>query len=166
MVKPAPKLGEAGCVSESSEVERPVKNTTRKRKLDVSPDIRQRLKKFEKENPTDSPVKSFFKQFQYESEIEDKRMTRSRRASFSPRGESAKESVNEKEPLNEGGMDKSLEERIRDGQNQFMKEIKEMLNANITKSIKDAIGSVLPGVKQKITTLTEKIESQTGELSF
>ena len=71
MVEPALKLGEAGCVSESSEVEKPVKNTTRKRKLDVSPDIRRRLRKFEKENPTDSPVKSFFKQFQYEGEEEE-----------------------------------------------------------------------------------------------
>ena len=60
MVKPAPKLGKAGCVSESSEVEKPVKNTTRKRKLDVSPDIRRRLQKFEREKPTDSPVKFFF----------------------------------------------------------------------------------------------------------
>ena len=68
MVEPAQKIGEASCVSESSEVEKPAKNTTRKRKLDVSPDIRQRLRKFEKENPTDSPVKSFFKQFQYEGE--------------------------------------------------------------------------------------------------
>ena len=76
MVERAPKLEEAGCVSESSDAERPVKNTTRKRKLDVSPDIRRRLRKFETENPTDSPVKSFFKQFQYKSEIEDERMTR------------------------------------------------------------------------------------------
>ena len=92
-------------------------------------------------------------------------MTRSRRTSSSPQGESAKESANEKGPLNEGGEEKSLEECIRDGQNQFMMEIKETLNANITKSIKDAIGSVLPGVEQKITTLTETIESQSGESS-
>ena len=46
-----------------------------------------------------------------------------------------------------------------------MIEIKETLNTNITQSIKDAIGSVLPGVEQKITTLTETIESQTGEFS-
>ena len=46
-----------------------------------------------------------------------------------------------------------------------MKEIRETLSANITKSIKDAIGSVLPGVEQKITTLTEKIEGQSGEFS-
>ena len=46
-----------------------------------------------------------------------------------------------------------------------MIEIKETLNANITKSIKDAIGSVLPGVEQKITALTEKIEGQSGEFS-
>ena len=161
----APKLGEAGCVSESSDAERPVKNTTRKRKLDVSPDIRQRLRKFEKENPTNSPVKSFFKQFQYESEIEDERMARSRRTSSSPQGESAKESVSDKELLNEGSKEKSLEERIREDKDRFMKEIQETLSANITKSIKDAIGSVLLGVEQKITTLTEKIEGQSGEFS-
>ena len=78
MVDQAPNWGEAGCVSELSETERPVKATTRKRKLEVSPDIRRRLRKFEKENPTDSPVKSFLKQFQYESETEDDKMTRSR----------------------------------------------------------------------------------------
>ena len=123
MADRAPKPGEAGCVSESSDTERPVKNTTRKRKLEVSPDIRRRLRKFEKENPTDSPVKSFFKQFQYESEIEDERMTRSRRTSSSPRGKSAKESVNDKKLLNKGSKEKSLEERIREDQDRFMKEI-------------------------------------------
>ena len=117
MVEPALKLGKAGCVSESSEVEKPVKNTTRKRKLHVSPDIRQRLQKFKKENPTDSPVKSFFKQFQYKGEAGEERMTRSRRASSSSWAKSAKESANEKEPLNEGGEEKSLKEGIRDGRN-------------------------------------------------
>ena len=57
MVDLAKNQGEAGCVTELSDTERPVKNTTQKRKLDVSPDIRRRLRKFEKENTTDSPVK-------------------------------------------------------------------------------------------------------------
>ena len=46
-----------------------------------------------------------------------------------------------------------------------MIEIKETLNANISQSVKDAISAVMPGVEQKITTLTETIESQTGEIS-
>ena len=83
--------------------------------------------------------------------------------SSSPRGESAKENFSDKELLNEGSEEKSLEECICEDQDRFMKEIRETLSANITKSIKDAIGSVLPGVEQKITTLTEKIEGQSGE---
>ena len=165
MVDLTPNPGEAGCVSELSDTERPVKNTTRKRKLEVSPDIRQRLRKFEKENPTDSPVESFFKQFQYESEIEDERMTRSRRTSSSPRGEKAKENASDKELLNKGSDEKSLEERIREDQDKFMKEIRETLSANITNSINEAISSVQTGVEQKITTLTEKIEGQSGEFN-
>ena len=98
MVKPAQSIGEASCVSGSIEVEKPAKNTTRKRKLDVSPNIRRRLKKFEKENPTDSPVKSFFKQFQYEGEEE--RRTRSRQASSTER---SKDGTNDKELLNKKG---------------------------------------------------------------
>ena len=80
MVEPAQSIGEVSCVGGSIVVEKSAKNTTRKRKLDVSPNIRRRLKKFEKGNPTDSPVKSYFKQFQYKSEEE--RMTRSRGAAI------------------------------------------------------------------------------------
>ena len=79
MVKPAQSIGEVSCVGGSIIGEKSTKNQTRKRKLDVSPNIRRRLKKFEKENPTNSPVKSYLKQFQYESEGE--RMPRSRQAS-------------------------------------------------------------------------------------
>ena len=61
-----------------------MKTTTWKRKPDVSPNIRNKLKRFEKENSTDSPLKSFLKQFQYESEAEEDNMTRSRRKSASP----------------------------------------------------------------------------------
>ena len=70
--------GEAGCVSDLSDTERTIKTTTRKRKPDVSPNIRNKLKRFEKENSTDSPMKSFLKQFQYKSEAEEDNMTRSR----------------------------------------------------------------------------------------
>ena len=111
--------GEAGCVSDLSDTERTIKTTTRKRKPDVSPNIRNKLKRFEKENSTDSPVKSFLKQFQYESEAEEDNMTRSRRTSASPPGEK------DKEQPNDGKDEKSLEERIRDDQDKFMKKIRE-----------------------------------------
>ena len=52
--------------------------------------------KMEKENSTDSPVKSFLKQFQYESEAEEDNMTRSRWTSASPpAGEKNKEQPND-----------------------------------------------------------------------
>ena len=141
MVEPAQSIGEVSCVGGSIVVEKSTKNTTRKRKLDVSPNIRRRLKKFEKENPTDSPVKSYFKQFQYESEEE--KMPRSRQASSMER---PKDGMNDKELLNEKGDEKGLEERLRESQNQFMIEIKETLNVNISQSVKDAISAVMPGV--------------------
>ena len=92
-------------------------------------------------------------------------MTRSRRTSSSPQGEKAKENASDKELLSEGGDKKSLEERIREDQDKFMKEIRETLSANITNSIKEVISSAQTGVEQKITTLTEKIEGQSGEFN-
>ena len=53
-----------------------------------------------KKNHTDSPAKSFLKQFQYESETEDNKMTRSRQTSASPTGD--------KEQPKEGRMRKAL----------------------------------------------------------
>ena len=106
MVECVPDWGEAGC--ELSETDRPVKATTRKRKLEVSPDIRRRLRKFEKENPTDSPVKSFLKQFQYESETEDNEMTRSRQSLLPPQEKKKKKRKKIKNNLRMGRIRKAL----------------------------------------------------------
>ena len=87
-------------------------------------------------------------------------MTRSRQIFPSPtRG---------KEPPKDWKDEKSLEERMREDQDKFMKEIRETLNANntvITNSIKEAISSVQTGVEQKIADLSEKIEGQTSEFN-
>ena len=112
--------GEAGSVSDLSDTECTIKTTTRKRKPDVSPNIRNKLKRFEKEKSTDSPVKSFLRQFQYECEEGETNMTRS--------GDKSKE------PPNDGKDEKGLEERIREDQDKFMKEIRETLSTNITNS--------------------------------
>ena len=73
-------------------------------------------------------------------------MTRSRRTSASPPGEKKKEKENGKEQPNDGKDEKSLEERIREDQDKFMKEIRETLSANITNSIREAISSIQTGV--------------------
>ena len=64
-------------------------------------------------------MKSFLKQFQYKSEAGESNMTRSRRTSASPPGDK------DKEQPNDGKYEKSLEERIRDDQDKFMKKIRE-----------------------------------------
>ena len=84
-------------------------------------------------------------------------MTRSRQTSASPTGD--------KEQPKDGKEEKSLEERIREDQDKFMKEIQETLSANITNSIKEAISSVQTGVEQKIADLSDKIEGQSGEFN-
>ena len=87
-------------------------------------------------------------------------MTRSRQTSASPTGG--------KEPPKDEKYEKSLEERMSEDQEKFMKEIRETLNANntvITNSIKEAISSVQTGIEQKISDLSEKIEGQTSEFN-
>ena len=71
-------------------------------------------------------------------------MTRSRPTSMSP--------TRSKEPPKDGKDEENLEERMREEQDKFMKEIRETLNANnanITNHIKEAINSVQTGVEPK-----------------
>ena len=148
-----------------------VKGTTRKRRRpEVSPQIKDRIANFLPDEVSESPVRKFLKQFEY-SESEGMPKNNSRASLNSPN----------KSDTSAEEMEKAKKE-----QEDFRREIKEAIeassseiktaNANSVDQIKkdqqdfmnrisEVIGTAQAGVDKKISALSDKVEVQTNEFT-
>ena len=148
-----------------------VKGSTRKRRRpEVSPQIKDKIANFLQDEVSESPVRKFLKQFEY-SESEGMPKNNSRASLNSPN----------KSDTSAAEMEKAKQE-----QEDFRREIKEAIeassseiktaNANSVDQIKkdqqdfmnrisEVIGTAQAGVDKKISALSDKVEVQTNEFT-
>ena len=148
-----------------------VKGSTRKRRRpEVSPQIKDKIANFLQDEVSESPVRKFLRQFEY-SEVEGMPKNNSRASLNSPN----------KSDTSAAEMEKAKQE-----QEDFRREIKEAIeassseiktaNANSVDQIKkdqqdfmnrisEVIGTAQAGVDKKISALSDKVEVQTNEFT-